>query len=156
VIAVRADMEVGDEAVAFTEIGLDALPEVVELLGIERAVDAAPVDWSSQLGSRTMKRSPGERPVRLPVVTSRAPVSVRPPSPRRKDSSISSAGSRSTYSRGEWLLALMLMQRGPVSRIFLSLSIPIKMPNTRRPGWPLAAAKGENSGSRLSRIGGPM
>ena len=44
VLEVSADMQLGDEAVALAEVVLDALPQGVETLRAERAIDAAPVD----------------------------------------------------------------------------------------------------------------
>src|SRR5690554_2606369 len=52
------------------------------------------------VGSSTIKRSLGERPVRRPVFTTRAPLAARWPSPRATARSISSAVLRLTCASG--------------------------------------------------------
>ena len=63
---------------------------------------------SAVLGSLTTNRSAGERPVRLPVVTSRAPVLVNIPSPRFSDASISLEGARLVCSWAVWVSTVIV------------------------------------------------
>lgn len=50
VFGVRADVNVGDKTVFFSNVGFNTIPEGVELVGVERAVDRAPMDVVSGAG----------------------------------------------------------------------------------------------------------
>jgi len=68
---VRAHVAILDEELPPFEVGEHPAPDRLILVGIEGAVRLSPVDRPSLPGSRTKKRSLGDRPVYSPVRTTR-------------------------------------------------------------------------------------
>ena len=89
----RADEAVEDVDLAPPQVLADASELPFEELRRTRPVGAAPGDVA---GLRFVddERSAGERPVRSPVVTTRAPLAARMPSPRARERAVSSGAGR--------------------------------------------------------------